>query len=33
VIGSTPAEFADAIQAELPYWAKLIKDAGIKASE
>lgn len=33
VIGGTPAEFAAAIKAETPYWAKIIKDAGIKAAE
>ena len=33
VIGGTPAEFADVIKAETPYWARVIKDAGIKASE
>jgi tripartite-type tricarboxylate transporter receptor subunit TctC len=33
VIGGTPAEFADVIKSEMPYWAKVIKDAGIRASE
>ena len=33
VIGGTPAEFADVIRTEIPYWAKIIKEAGIKASE
>ena len=33
VIGSTPAEFADVIKKEIPYWAKIIKEAGIKATE
>lgn len=33
VIGGTPAEFAAVIKAEMPYWAKIIKDAGIKAGE
>ena len=33
VIGSTPAEFAQVIKTEIPYWAKIIKDAGIKATE
>ena len=33
VIGSTPAEFAAVIKTEIPYWAKIIKEAGIKASE
>jgi tripartite-type tricarboxylate transporter receptor subunit TctC len=32
-IGNTPAEFAAAMKAEIPQWAKLIKDAGITASE
>jgi tripartite-type tricarboxylate transporter receptor subunit TctC len=31
VIGSSPAEFADVIKTEIPYWAKIIKEAGIKA--
>jgi tripartite-type tricarboxylate transporter receptor subunit TctC len=31
-IGNTPAEFAAAIKAETPQWAKVIKDAGIKLS-
>ena len=31
VIGSSPAEFADVIRTEIPYWAKIIKEAGIKA--
>ena len=31
VIGNTPAEFAAVIKAETPQWAKVIKDAGIKA--
>jgi tripartite-type tricarboxylate transporter receptor subunit TctC len=30
-IGNTPAEFAAAIAAETPQWAKVIKDAGVKA--
>jgi tripartite-type tricarboxylate transporter receptor subunit TctC len=33
VIGSSPAEFAEVIKTEIPYWAKIIKEAGIKASE
>jgi tripartite-type tricarboxylate transporter receptor subunit TctC len=33
VIGSTPAEFAQVIKTEIPSWAKIIKDAGIKATE
>jgi tripartite-type tricarboxylate transporter receptor subunit TctC len=32
-IGGTPAEFADVIRKETPYWAKIIKEAGIKVSE
>jgi tripartite-type tricarboxylate transporter receptor subunit TctC len=32
-IGNTPAEFAAAMKAEIPQWEKLIKAAGIKASE
>ena len=31
VIGGSPAEFAEVIRTEIPYWAKIIKDAGIKA--
>jgi tripartite-type tricarboxylate transporter receptor subunit TctC len=33
VIGGTPAEFSAVIRTEIPYWAKIIKEAGIKASE
>lgn len=33
VIGSSPAEFANVIKTEIPYWAKIIKEAGIKAIE
>ena len=33
VIGNSPAEFAALIKAELPQWAKVIKGAGIKATE
>ena len=32
VIGNSPAEFAAVIRAETPQWAKVIKDAGIAAS-
>ena len=32
VIGNSPAEFAAAIKAETPQWSKVIKDAGIAAS-
>jgi len=31
VIGGSPAEFAEVIRSEIPYWAKIIKEAGIKA--
>src|SRR5262249_14299792 len=30
VLGNTPAEFAAVVKAETPYWARIIKDAGIK---
>src|SRR4051794_4965846 len=33
VVGGTSAEFAQVIKTEIPYWAKIIKEAGIKASE
>jgi tripartite-type tricarboxylate transporter receptor subunit TctC len=33
VIGNTPAEFAAVIKAETPQWAKVIREAGIKANE
>ncbi len=33
VIGGTPAELAAAIEREIPQWAKVIKQAGIKAGE
>ena len=33
LIGGTPAEFAAVIKTEQPYWAKIIKEAGIKATE
>jgi tripartite-type tricarboxylate transporter receptor subunit TctC len=33
VIGNTPAQFADVIKAETPVWAKIIKQAGAKATE
>jgi tripartite-type tricarboxylate transporter receptor subunit TctC len=32
-LGNTPAEFADVIKVETPYWARIIKDAGIKPIE
>ena len=31
VIGNSPAQFAEVIRSEIPYWAKIIKEAGIKA--
>ena len=31
VVAGTPAELAATIQREIPHWAKLIKQAGIKA--
>jgi len=33
VIGNSPAEFSAVIKAEIPQWAKLIKDAGIRGSD
>ena len=33
VVANTPAEFAAVIKSEIPRWSKLIKGAGIKASE
>ena len=33
VIGGTPGELAEVIKTELPYWAKVIKEAGIKGGE
>jgi tripartite-type tricarboxylate transporter receptor subunit TctC len=32
-VGNTPAEFAAVITSETPFWAKVIRDAGIKAGE
>jgi len=32
-LSNTPAAFADVIRAEAPYWARLIRDAGIKQIE
>jgi tripartite-type tricarboxylate transporter receptor subunit TctC len=32
-LGNTPAEFADVIKVETPYWARIIKDAGVKPIE
>ena len=31
VIGDSPAEFTAAIEREIPQWARVIKQAGIKA--
>ena len=33
VIGGTPAELAAVIEREIPQWAKVIKQAGIRAGE
>jgi tripartite-type tricarboxylate transporter receptor subunit TctC len=33
VMGNSPAEFAAAIKSELVVWAKLIKEAGLRANE
>jgi tripartite-type tricarboxylate transporter receptor subunit TctC len=33
VMGGTPAQFAAAIEREIPQWARVIRDAGIKAGE
>jgi len=33
VVGNTPAEFAAAIKSEIPQWAKVIREAGIKTSD
>jgi tripartite-type tricarboxylate transporter receptor subunit TctC len=33
LIGGTPEEFAEIIRTETPYWAKVIREAGIKASD
>jgi tripartite-type tricarboxylate transporter receptor subunit TctC len=33
VVANTPAEFAASLKAEVPQWAKVIKEAGIKAGE
>jgi tripartite-type tricarboxylate transporter receptor subunit TctC len=32
-VGSTPAEFAAFLKAEMQKWSKVIKDAGIKAEQ
>ena len=33
VIANTPAEFTSVIKSEIPRWAKLVKEAGIKLSD
>lgn len=33
IVGSSPTEFAALIMAEIPQWAKVIKEAGIKATD
>jgi tripartite-type tricarboxylate transporter receptor subunit TctC len=33
LVGNTPAQFAQVITTEIPQWAKVIKDAGIKLSD
>ena len=33
VVASTPEDFAGVIRSESAQWAKLIKDAGIKAAD
>jgi tripartite-type tricarboxylate transporter receptor subunit TctC len=33
VIGGTPQEFAETIEREIPVWARVIKQAGIKAAD
>jgi tripartite-type tricarboxylate transporter receptor subunit TctC len=33
IIAGTPDEFAEVIRSELPYWAKVIKEAGIKIGD
>jgi hypothetical protein len=32
-IGETPADFSAAIHAEIPVWAKVIRDSGLKLSQ
>jgi len=32
-LANTPAQFEDVIRSEAPYWARLIKDAGIQQIE
>jgi tripartite-type tricarboxylate transporter receptor subunit TctC len=33
IVANTPPEFAAMIKSEIPQWAKLIKDAGIRVTE
>jgi tripartite-type tricarboxylate transporter receptor subunit TctC len=33
IVANTPSEFATVIKSEIPQWAKLIKDAGIRINE
>ena len=33
IVGNTPSEFAAMIKSEIPQWAKLIRDAGIRVNE
>jgi tripartite-type tricarboxylate transporter receptor subunit TctC len=30
VVASTPEQFADFLKLEIPKWAKIVKDAGVK---
>jgi tripartite-type tricarboxylate transporter receptor subunit TctC len=30
VVANSPEAFADVIRSEIPFWAKVIRDAGIK---
>jgi tripartite-type tricarboxylate transporter receptor subunit TctC len=33
LVGNTPAEFTALVATEMPRWAKVLKDAGIKLAE
>jgi tripartite-type tricarboxylate transporter receptor subunit TctC len=33
IVANAPSEFATIIKSEIPQWAKLIKDAGIRVNE
>jgi tripartite-type tricarboxylate transporter receptor subunit TctC len=33
IVANTPSEFATMIKSEIPQWAKLIKDAGIRVND